>query len=117
MPAYFRLQDLKSVSASETQRIEDAVDISNLRTVIAQLRRVVACSATTGSATLKLQHAAVLEEDSFMDVSGISLDLTATGTTCHVAHDLMRYLRWVTEFSGTVTGSAQFMIDINGRET
>ncbi len=117
MPTYFRLQDLLSVAESDEQRVDEAVDISNLRTLIIQIRRVVAAAGTTISATLKLQHAAVLEVDSFVDVTGVSVDLASTGNTVHVVHDLMRYLRWVADVNGTLTTSAQFLIDVTGRET
>ncbi len=115
---YLRLQDLSSVDVSHTQRVDEAVDISQYRTVIAQVRRVVALAGTSVSATLVLQHAAVLDEDSFVDVSMTAIDLTAApATTLVVAHDLMRYLRWkATVTSMTVTAPAQFLIDVVARQ-
>lgn len=115
---YFRLQDLTSVDASHTQRVDEAVDISQYRSVIAQFRRVVALAGTSVTGTVILQHAAVLDEDSFVDVSMSAIDLTASpGTTVVVAQDLLRYLRWKSSVEAmTVSAPAQLLIDVVARQ-
>jgi len=110
MPAYFRLQDLTSVASDTTQRIEEAIDIGPFKTLVVEVRKPVAASG----GVLKLQHASVLEEDAFVDVSSLTFDLTATGNEVQTFADLLRYLRWTT--ASVSSGPAQFMVDIIARE-
>lgn len=115
MAAYYRLQDLKSVNATGAQRIEEAIDISAFKTLTVQARKPVA--ATSG--TLKLQHAAVLEEDAFTDVDSVDtgspgFDLGTTGNEVLVYENLLRYVRW--NVFAISSGPAQFQVDIIARE-
>ena len=109
MPAYYRLQDLTTVSANGAQRLEEAIDVGGYRTLIAQCRKPVAASA----GTLKLQHAAVPEEAAFVDVSSPTFNLASAGNDVQVFNDLLRYVRW--SVSG-LTGTSQFLVDIVARE-
>ena len=112
MGAYFRLQELKSVNAIGAQRLEEAIEIGAYRTLVCQVRIPVPAGT---SGTLRLQHAAVLEEDAFVDVSSPTFDLAVAGSSVEVFSDLLRYVRWkVTAIS--TTNPAQFLIDIIARE-
>lgn len=109
MPVVYRLQELISVDGVETQDKADAVDNLQYSTLVVQVRKPVA--ATSG--TLKLQHAATLDDDAFVDITTDDFDLGTSGSEVHEFTGLLRYVRWsVTSISGT----AQFMIDIVARE-
>ncbi len=110
MPVAYRLQELVSVSTTTNQSVQDAVDNLQYSTLVIQVRKPVA--AAVGSMTL--QHAATLDEDAFVDISGVSFDLTSTATEVDEVTGILRYIRW----SAAVTsGTSQFMIDIVARET
>ncbi len=107
----YRLQDAKSVAATEVQIIEEAVDLGEANGSVVVALRLLS-EATTG--TLILEHAAVLEEDAFMD-SGVSFDIGAgeAGFTTTQTDDLLRFVRWsVTALSGT----AEFQLDLLARQ-
>ena len=101
MPAYFRLQDLCSISAAGDQRIEEAIDVGAFKTLVVQCRKPV-----TGNATLSLQHAAVLEEDAFADIASPDFDLTQAGSEVETFEDCLRYVRW--SISSYTSGTPQF---------
>ncbi len=110
MPVAYRLQELVSVSAVETQDVQNAVDNLQYSQIVVQVRVPVA--ASTG--TLKLQHSATLDEDAFIDVDTVSFDIGTAGSDYATATGLLRYLRWSVS---SITGTAQFMIDVVARET
>ncbi len=116
MPASFRLQDLTTSTASESQRLEEAIDIGSYRTVVAHIRRPVAADASPAS--LYLQHSAVLDVAGFVDVTttAIPLGYSGSASTVVVYHDLLRYLRWRTAFGYAPTVPPQFLIDVVARE-
>lgn len=111
MPSYFRLQDLTEQTATGSQRIEEAIDVSAFKTLTVQTRVPGNSSGTT---TLILEHAAVLDEDAFADVATFSVDLTNDSNDVEVVSDTLRYVRW--KISAFGTGTAKFMIDIIARE-
>lgn len=116
MAMYQRMQDLRSVDESTAQRVEDAIDMSQYPQVSVQVRVPVAFGGTT--ANLYLQHAAVAEEDAFVDVtldSGISLMAAGTFVRYNTLPNLLRFVRWRVEITGTGT-PAQFLIDLVARE-
>jgi len=111
VPTYFRLQELTSVATGSTiQRVEEAVDIGRYATLVVQARKPV---AGTGTCTLKLQHAAVLEEAAFIDVTSPTFNLATPGNEVQTFQNLLRYVRWT---STVGTGPAQFLVDVVARE-
>jgi len=110
--AYFRLQDLTSQSATGSQRIEEAIDVSAYRTLVVQTRIPVQAGT---SGTLVLEHAAVLDEDAFTTLGSFSINLASDSNDVEAINDPLRFVRWkITAFSGS---AASFMIDIVARET
>ena len=109
MGMYIRLQDLTEQSATGSQRIEEAIDVGNYRNLVIQTR--IPSNSTTG--TLVLEHAAVLEESAFAEISGFSVSLSADTNDVATVQDPLRYLRWKIT---TITGTAKFNIDIIARE-
>jgi hypothetical protein len=109
MNGYFRLQELKSVSATGTQSVIDAQECGQYRTLVTNVRVVTAAA----SGTLELQHAPVLDDDAFVTLSGTTFSLGAAGATSYAFSNLLRYVRWnVTAISGT----AQIIVDCVGKE-
>ena len=110
MPAYFRLQDLTTVTSSRAQDLQFAIDVAAFRSLTIQVRKPNL--ATT--ATLIIQHAAVLEEEAFEDTT-VTFDLGSGASTpeAKVVIDSNRFLRWKVNLT---SGDAGFMIDLLGRE-
>ena len=111
MPAYFRLQDLNTITGTGAQRIEEAIDVGAYRTLVVQCRKPVGGT----SVTLVLQHAAILEEDAFTDIASPTFDIGTVGNEVETFTDTLRYVRW--NVSAYSSGSPQFMIDVVARET
>ncbi len=111
MAAYFRLQDLIKVSGSSTQDKRDAIDVGNHRFVVIQTRVPVQAST---SGTLYFQHAAVREEEAFVDFDpgNISIDLTSGSNVVVVIQDPLRFLRWRVD---NVSAEAKFLADAIAR--
>ena len=110
MPTVIRLQDPYSTAAAATQRVEEAQDVGPHRYLTVQLRKLHT-AALTGSVTL--QHAPVLDEDAFEDLS-TTFNLSGGGNLVNVYSNTHRFLRWkIASLSG---GTASFLIDIVGRE-
>lgn len=110
MSYYFRLQELITVTSAQNQPVWQAVDIGGYRSVILMKRTAMA----TTSGSLRLQHAAVLDEASFVDVGIGNFDLSVAGNAVYMHVDLLRYVRWSVP---TITGAgAQFLIDAVAKE-
>ncbi len=110
MPTVIELTDVTAQGTNATQRIEESIDILRYPHITVIVRKAVAGGS---GLVLKLQHAAVLDEDAFMDVSSPSFDLATTTDEVQQFADLLRYLRWTT--SGG-SGTATFSVDIVARE-
>ena len=68
----------------------------------------------SGSAgNIKLQHAAVNEEDAYIDLGTATWAVTGTGSHISVS-SFLRYIRWVCD--GSVAGTPVIMIDIVAKE-
>jgi hypothetical protein len=108
--AYRRLLEPRSFSSDENQPLFEAWDAGNFRVL-----EVDFCVLKTGTAgNLKLQHAAINVEESFIDIATISADLTASGHDYQEVTKFLRYVRW--KVDGTVTGSPVAFIDIIAKE-
>jgi hypothetical protein len=104
---YARLQEAIAITASTTQDRRDALDAGSKHEVAVQVMVL-----TTGVGTVKLQHAPILEDSAFEDVSG-SVDLATAGPKTILVTGHTRFLRW----KATITsGTPQFRIDTIGRE-
>jgi len=112
--AYYRMQELlktdAAVDLSPTQRLEDAIDVLGYGTVIVQLRQPV----TSTGAALFIQHAPVLEESAFEDVTGGDFNLGTLGNQTITLTNTLRFLRWrITDLSG---GDTTFLLDVIARD-
>ena len=109
MPAYFRLEELKTVSSNVAQDYHDAIDVLPYKTLTVYCRKPVA----SASGSLQLQHAATQQEDAFVDIGIGIFGLSSTTTAVLTVQNTLRYLRWRTT---GITGTAQFMVDVVANE-
>ena len=107
LPVYFRMTELTTVSVATTQSQERWLDLGEYCTAEFQVR--IAQAAATG--TLYFQTAATLEDLAFANVGSIAL--TATGNSVVSIGTILRYVRWTIP---TMSGTAQFQIDVIARE-
>lgn len=87
---HITLQRTIKVTSTRTQTLEFAVDCGAFRFVSARLR--VFAVTGSGTAGIKIRHAAVLAEDEFKDLltfspTGVSVDFLSSA-------DFSRYLIW-----------------------
>jgi hypothetical protein len=105
---YYRLLDAKTLESSDVMPRDEVFDAGAFNTLETQVRVV-----STGAGTVKLQHAATLEADAWLDLSGGTMALTDT-TNTHVTHsNFLRYVRWNTD---NVSGSPVAIIDAIAKE-
>ncbi len=111
MAAYFRLQDVIEVTGTKAQDRANVIDIGSYRHLSFQVR-VFNLAATTG--TLYLQTSAVNEEEAWLDIPNITVNLTnsAEANKLLVAGDVLRFVRWRV---GNVNATARFLIDLVAR--
>jgi hypothetical protein len=109
MPAFFTLEGLKTVSSNVAQDVHDAIDVLPYKTLTIYCRKPVAAAA----GTLQLQHAATLNEDAFVDHGTGTVSLSSTTTAVITIQSTLRYLRWRTT---SMSGTAQFMVDVVANE-
>lgn len=109
MAGYIRLQELRELTASKAQRLEEAIDVGDFNRLVVRVQTSVV--ADKGS-RLYIQHAAVLDEDAFEDLCP-GFWLSETGSHCRTFHDPLRYVRWRVVVAG---GAPQFVIDVVGRQ-
>ena len=107
---YIRLQELYLVAANEAQPVWQAIDIGGFKTLVVMKRTAVA-AATSG--TLGLQHSALNDEASFVDVGIGDFSLTVAGNAAYVHTNLLRFVRWRVWNIGS---NAQFLIDAIAKE-
>lgn len=108
LPVYFRMTELTTVSSVTTQSQETWLDLGEYRTAEFQVR--VAQAAASGA--LYFQTAATLEDLAFANVGSVA-SLAATGNTVVSASTILRYVRWTIP---SISGTAQFQIDVIARE-
>ena len=112
MAAHITLQELTTqTAASATQPIQDAVDVGSYGLLMVQLR----LPKTASAGTLKLQHAAILEESAFTDITSPTFDLTGAANQVNKFAEVLRFVRWTC--SGLTGGPASFAIHIIARES
>lgn len=107
---YIRLQELYQVAANEAQPVWQAIDIGGFKTLVVMKRTAVA-AATSG--TLGLQHSALNDEASFVDVGSGDWDLTIAGNAVYTHTNLLRYVRWRV---WNLNAGAQFLLDAIAKE-
>ena len=107
---YKRILDPRVLTADMTQPATDIWDAGAYRTLEVQARVVKAGTA----GYLKIQHAAVNEEDAFRDLTGGNVGLSAVDNIYFSATGFLRYVRWVTD--GAVTGSPVALVDVIAKE-
>lgn len=102
---YIRLLDPRVLGAGDTQDSKDAFDGGGYSKLELQCR--ILKSGSAGS--IKLQHAAVNEEDAYIDLGSASW--VATGSGGHISiSNFLRFIRWAAD--GSVAGNPVVMIDL-----
>lgn len=106
-----RLLDAQTLSASKASPTEQIVDLGAYTQLNVQCRILKAGSA----GTLVLQHAAVNEDEAFVDIPDMTWTLSSTSnSSVEVATAFLRYVRWKTD--GSVASSPVALIDIVAKE-
>lgn len=113
-----RLLDGRALAANITAGREAVLDFGAYSDLHAMVRVLRKGTATDANTVVRLQHAAVLEEDAWADLpnTSVAVDTTAPATTQHIAvSSFSRYLRWSTG-TGSFAGSPIAIIDIVAKE-
>lgn len=106
---YHRLLDTRAIGADEVQNLNEVFDAGAFSKLELQCRIL----KTGGAGNIKLQHAAVNEEDAYIDLGSASWLATGTGGHISIAN-FLRYVRWVGDSS--IAGAPVVMIDIVAKE-
>lgn len=113
---YVRLLDPQVVGPSLIQPRENWLDLGAYRQIVVSFRVLKAGTGDNAAAVIKLQHAAVMEDEAFADTAAsVRVDSTAAAipTTIEVTI-FTRYIRWVT--GSAVAGSPVVLVDIVAKE-
>jgi hypothetical protein len=108
---YYRLLGMRTFSGAATQDQAEYFDGGSYRVLEVQTR------VTSGGSggTIKLQHAAVNEDNAFIDVAGFTaVNLNAVTNNVQEITAFLRYLRWAT--GAAPTGNPTVLIDIVAKE-
>ena len=105
----WRLLGPRVLSADDVQTLDLAFDAGAYSTLEIHVRILKSGSA----GNLKLQHAAVNEEDAYIDLGTASWAVTGSGGHISISN-FLRYVRWVCD--GSVAGNPVIMIDIVAKE-
>lgn len=106
---YHRLLDPRAIVANDVQNIDQAFDAGAYDKLELQCRIL----KTGGAGNIKLQHAAVNEEDAYIDLGSASWLVTGSGGHISISN-FLRYVRWAGDNS--VGGGPVAMIDIIAKE-
>ncbi len=99
------------MNGSESQPVDQAIDIGRFKTLVVQVRLPALASS---SGALYLQHSLKPQEEFFVDVSAAAdFSLTTGDSEIKSFSNLGRYLRWR---AADVNISATFAIWVLGRE-
>ena len=113
---YVRLMEPMVLSGSKQSETERVADLGAYKTLEVEFLIFAQVDSGVTSFELKLQHASVNEEDAFVDLSGATVSLK-TGATSHVSvSNFLRYVRWVSILSGSITTPPVVGIDIVAKE-
>ena len=107
---YHRLIDSVMLKPNMTQSLRDAYDAGAFKQLEVQVRVL---KSGTGTGNLKLQHAAVNEEDAYVDITGATWSLSGAGGFTPIP-DFLRFIRWVTD--NNVQGDPIVIVDIVAKE-
>ncbi len=102
---YFRLLDPLALVANQTQDRDQVIDVGSYTEMQVNFRVLKAGSA----GNLQLQHAAVNEEDAWLDL-GSPNSLSGTTNVVISISTFLRYVRWTTD--GAVAGAPVALVDI-----
>ena len=105
----WRLLDPRVLGADDVQTLDLAFDGGAFSKLEIHVRILKSGSA----GNIKLQHAAVNEEDAYIDLGTATWAVTGTGSHISVS-SFLRYIRWVCD--GSVAGTPVIMIDIVAKE-
>lgn len=106
-----RILDAQTLSASKSSPREQVLDLGAYKQLNVHGRILKAGSA----GTLVLQHAAVNEDDAFVDLPDMSWDVSSTSNSSfEEASSFLRFVRWKTD--GSVASSPVALIDIVAKE-
>ena len=98
--AVYTLLDRQNIATeSGVAQYGDAVDMLGHSV----LRVSVQIHAAGTAGTIKLQHSAFTDPNSFLDITSASWNLNSAGVNYLAVTDFLRYVRWVTDTS--VAGS------------
>ena len=106
---YRRLLDPSTAKATVFQELREAWDAGAYRVLEVHVRVL---KAGTGG-NIILQHAAVNEEDAYLDLANASTALNGQGAYLTISN-FLRFIRWRTD--GAVAGSPVVMIEIIAKQ-
>lgn len=106
---YRRLLDPGTAKPDVFQELREAWEAGAFRVLEVHVRVL---KAGTGG-NIILQHAAVNEDDAYLDLAGSTTVLTGSGAYFTIS-SFLRFIRWRTD--GGVAGSPVVMIDIIAKE-
>ncbi len=109
MAVEIRIQDMIVVSGTKVQDRRDASDVGGHRHWSIQVRTP---RQPVTSGTMYFQHAARNEEEAYVDIPNISVNLVTQPNEVVVITDPLRFLRWRVV---NVNADAGFLIDAIGR--
>ncbi len=95
-----------------TQSLRDAYDAGAFKQLEVQVR-VLKKDTNPTPGNLKLQHAAVNEEDAYVDITNATWSLGGAGGFTPIP-DFLRFIRWVTD--NNVQGDPIVIVDIVAKE-
>lgn len=113
-----RLLDGRILAANLIAGREAVLDLGAYSYIHAMFRVLRKGTATNANTVVRLQHAAVMEEDAWVDLpnSSVVVDSTASGSVVYiVVSSFSRYVRWSTG-TGDFAGGPIVVIDIVAKE-
>lgn len=123
---FHRLLDPQAISDSKTQDREQWFDAGAYKQLNVELYLLATGVTSPASQSFKLtvQHAAVPEDDAFVDLkdqAGTAVEVemvdgASVGNTYHQVEGFLRYIRWIAKTANTVTSAPVAGIDLVGKE-
>lgn len=106
------------VSANAFAGRDGVADLGAFRVICVIIRVIRAGTANDANTTVRLQHAAVNEEDGWVDLAGTTVRVDTAAPQVAVFFEVpafARYVRWATG-SGSFVGNPVVLIDLVGKE-
>lgn len=118
----YRLMDTATLSGGKSQDPDKVFDGGTFKQLMVVFY-ALATASSTGSFTLRLEHAAVNEDEQYLpvkDINGndVEIDLkTASGNISFQVDGFLRYVRWTANDGGTAPSAAAIVgIDVVAKE-